>query len=64
MKWLLVERKPDVVYAGGMDHYLAKNGRETYDPGAALKFETREAAEAHRRHLPHPYHWVARTAED
>jgi hypothetical protein len=64
MKWMLVERKPDVVYAGGKDLYLAKDGGETHDQGCARTFDTREAAEAHRRHLPHPYGWVAVTAEN
>jgi hypothetical protein len=64
VRWMLVERKPDVIYAGRLDRYLSKNGEETYDRGSALTFETREAAEAHRRHLPHRYDWVATTAED
>lgn len=64
MRWLLVERKPGVVYAGCQDLYLDRNGAETSDPGMALTFETREAAEAHRRHLKHPYDWVATAAEN
>jgi len=59
MRWILVERKPDVVYAGCPDLYLGKDGSETIDPARALTFESREAAEAHRRKLDHPYHWVA-----
>lgn len=62
MRWLLVERKPDVVYAGRANVYLDLNGGETSDPGMALTFQTREAAEAHRRHLKRPYDWVATTA--
>jgi hypothetical protein len=61
MKWMLVERKPDVVYAGRDNLYLGEHGTETNDPQSALKFATREAAEAHRRHLKHPYDWVATT---
>ncbi|WP_045836013.1 hypothetical protein [Hyphomicrobium sp. 99] len=59
MRWLLVERKPDVVYAGLQDIYLTKNDIGTSDRGTALTFATREAAEDHRRHLKHPYNWVA-----
>jgi len=56
---MLVERKPDVVYAGRPDLYLGKDDAETQDFSRALTFETREAAEAHRRKLRHPYDWVA-----
>ena len=59
MRWMLIERKPDVVYAGRADLYLAKDGTGTNDADWALTFETREAAEAHRRTLTHPYDWVA-----
>lgn len=59
MRWMLVERKPDVVYAGRSDIYLGKDGGGTNDRTRALTFETREAAEAHRRGLRHPYDWVA-----
>ncbi len=59
MRWMLVERKPDVVYAGRPDLYLGGDGAETHDRNRALTFETREAAEAHRRRLRHPYDWVA-----
>jgi hypothetical protein len=59
MRWMLVERKPDIVYAGRADLYLGKHDAETEDITCALKFETREAAEAHRRALRHPYDWVA-----
>ncbi|MBY0559488.1 hypothetical protein [Hyphomicrobium sp.] len=62
MRWLLVERKPDVVYAGRRAVYLGLNDEETSDPATALTFQTREAAEAHRRHLKRPYDWVTTTA--
>jgi hypothetical protein len=62
MRWLLVERKPDVVYAGRHDVYLGPNGEETSDPTMAMTFQTREAAEAHRRRLKRPYDWVTTTA--
>ncbi|MGO4685923.1 hypothetical protein [Hyphomicrobium sp. 2TAF46] len=58
MRWLLVERKPDVVYAALQDIYLAENDTRTHDRGLALTFATREAAEDHRRHLKHRYDWV------
>jgi hypothetical protein len=64
VRWMLVERKPGVIHAGRLDRYLSKNGEQTYDRGSALTFETREAAEAYRRLLPHRYAWVATTAED
>ncbi|MBS0232124.1 MAG: hypothetical protein JSR99_01420 [Proteobacteria bacterium] len=63
MRWMLVERKPDVVYAGRPDLYLGKDDAETTDRARALTFESREAAEAHRRRLDHPYDWVATTTE-
>lgn len=59
MRWMLVERKPDVVYAGRPDLYLGKDGGETNDRSRAMTFESREAAEAYRRRLCHPYDWVA-----
>ncbi|CAA2140675.1 hypothetical protein [Hyphomicrobium sp. ghe19] len=62
MRWLLTDRKPDVVYAGRQHVYLDRNGAETSDPSAALTFETRGAAEAHRRKLKRPYDWVTTTA--
>lgn len=58
MRWMLVERKPDVVYAGRPDLYLGQDGAETPDRANALTFPSRDAAEAHRRRLPHPYDWV------
>jgi hypothetical protein len=61
---MLVERKPDVVYAGRPDLYLDRNGAETEDPDRAATFETREAAEARRRSLKHPYDWVAMSTSD
>jgi hypothetical protein len=63
MKWMLVERKPDVVYAGRPDLFLDPDGAETLDRNLALTFETRGAAEAHRRRLHHPYDWVATSTE-
>lgn len=62
MKWMLVERKPDVVYAGGKEIYLAPEGKEVSDVDQALTFATRQEAEEHRRTLKHRYHWVAVTA--
>lgn len=62
MRWMLVERKPDVVHVGA-EIFLAGNGDQTEDRGQAMVFETREAAEAHRRRLLHPYHWVASSTD-
>jgi hypothetical protein len=59
MKWMLVERKPGVVYSAGTNTYLGKNNAEIKDVGLALTFETRAAAEAHRRTLKQRYQWVA-----
>lgn len=64
MKWMLVERKPDVIYANGQEIYLGNGGSETKKLREALRFPTREAAEAHRRTLKHRYHWVSVTAPD
>ncbi|MBN9246695.1 MAG: hypothetical protein J0I81_04465 [Hyphomicrobium sp.] len=58
MRWLLVERKPDVVYAALQEIYLDKNDTRTSDRSMALTFPTREAAEDHRRHLKQRYDWV------
>ncbi len=63
MRWMLVERKPDVVYAGAEDVYLGKDGVETTDAARALTCAMREAAEAHRRTLPRRYDWVAMSAK-
>ncbi len=62
MRWILVERKPDVIYAGGQETYLGDGDAEVSSSELALTFETREAAEAHRRTLKHRYFWVAITA--
>jgi hypothetical protein len=59
MKWMLIERKPDVIYSGSQEVYLGANDTEVSDLERAVTFETREAAEAHRRQLKHRYHWVA-----
>ncbi|RUO99308.1 MAG: hypothetical protein EKK30_08235 [Hyphomicrobium sp.] len=56
---MLVERKPDVVYAGRPDIYFGQDGDGTEARDEAMVFETREAAEAYRRKLAHPYDWVA-----
>lgn len=61
MKWMLVERKPDVVYSGGQETYLGADDREVFDTALAKTFDTRQDAEAHRRNLKHRYHWVAVT---
>lgn len=64
MKWMLVERKPDVVYANGEQTYLGPNNTEIRNPAAAMTFATREAAEAHRRTLKQRYNWVAVSSGD
>lgn len=61
MKWMLVERKPDVVYPGGHEIYLGNDGAEVSDTALAMTFDTRQDAEAHRRTLQNRYHWVAAT---
>ena len=61
MRWILVERKPDVIYAGKQEVYLGENDAKTPDPDLALTFDTREAAETHRRTLKHRYEWVTIT---
>lgn len=61
MKWMLVERKPDVIYSGGKEIYLGTANSEVSDLDLAMTFETRQEAEAHRRTLKHRYHWVAIT---
>jgi hypothetical protein len=61
MKWMLVERKPDVIYSGGDEVYLGAANSEVADVDLAMTFETRQEAEAHRRTLKHRYHWVAVT---
>jgi hypothetical protein len=62
MKWILVERKPDVVYQGGKDEiYLGADESAVSDITLAKTFDTRQEAEAHRRTLKHRYDWVAST---
>lgn len=63
MKWMLVERKPDVIFTG-QETYLGENDTEILNAALAVTFATREAAEAHRRKLTHPYYWVAISAAD
>jgi hypothetical protein len=64
MKWILVERKPDVVYPAGEEIYLGADDKEVSDVRLAMTFATRQEAEAHRRSLKHRYDWVAATAPD
>lgn len=64
MKWMLVERRPDTIVAAGEEKYLGSNDTPTQDPASAARFETRQAAETHRRRLKHPYNWVAISASD
>jgi hypothetical protein len=59
MKWMLVERRPDVIYSGTRQTYLGANDAKTSNSASAVTFATREAAETHRRSLKHPYNWVA-----
>lgn len=61
MKWMLIERKPDVIYPGGKEIYLGAGDTEVSDIEQALTFDTRQDAEAYRRTLKHRYHWVAAT---
>jgi hypothetical protein len=61
MKWMLVERKPDVIYSGGTEIYLGKDNSGVQDVDAAMTFATRQEAEEHRRTLGNRYHWVAIT---
>ena len=63
MKWMLVERKPGVVLAGRQENYLGPAGEAVPNTARAARFESREAAEAHRRTLKHPYNWVTIAAE-
>jgi hypothetical protein len=63
MRWILIERRPDVVYcARGQETYLGKDGTAVKDVALAMTFATREAAEAHRRTLKHRYNWVSVSA--
>jgi hypothetical protein len=61
MKWMLVERKPDVIYSGSKEIYLGTANSSVSDVAQAMTFATRQEAEAHRRTLKHRYHWVAVT---
>ncbi len=61
MKWMLVERKPDVIYSGGKETYLGTGDSAFSDVDLAMTFATRQEAEAHRRTLTQRYHWVAVT---
>ena len=54
MKWMLVERRPDVIYSSTRQTYLGANDVGTPTPASAVTFPTREAAETHRRTLKHP----------
>jgi len=62
MKWMLVERKPDVIYAGGKEVYLGPGDKAVSDAELALTFATRQEAEGYRRTLKQRYHWVAITS--
>ena len=59
MKWMLAERRPDVIYSSTRQTYLGANDVGTPTPASAVTFTTREAAETHRRTLKHPYNWVS-----
>jgi hypothetical protein len=59
MKWMLVERKPDVIYAGDREVYLGAGNCSVSDLDQAMTFATRHDAEVHRRTLVQRYHWVA-----
>jgi hypothetical protein len=59
MKWMLVERKPGVIYSGGKDVYLGAGDSKVSDLDAAVTFVTRQQAEEHRRTLKQRYDWVA-----
>jgi hypothetical protein len=61
MKWMLVERKPDVIYSGSKEIYLGAANSSVSDVAQAMTFATRQEAEVHRRTLKHRYHWVAVT---
>lgn len=63
MKWMLVERRPGIVLAGTQESYLGTNDEVVPNTAQAARFESREAAEAHRRKLKNPYNWVTVGAE-
>jgi hypothetical protein len=62
MKWALIQRKPGALYSSGPQIYLGVNDDDVSTPASAKTFATRDAAEAHRRTLKHPYDWVAVSA--
>lgn len=64
MRWMLAERKPGVLLSPGQELYLGKNDEGVPNTAHAVRFESREAAEAHRRKLKHPYNWVTISAAD
>jgi hypothetical protein len=64
MKWILVERKPDVIFSPASAMYLGAGDALTGNAASALAFETRELAEAHRRRLKRPYNWVTISVDD
>ncbi len=63
MRWMLVERRPDTILAQREETFLSMDDGHTQDAAQAKKFETRQAAESHRRKLKHPYNWVAVSAD-
>jgi hypothetical protein len=62
MKWALIQKKPGALYSSRPEIYLGANDEEVSTPASAKTFATRDAAEAHRRKLKHPYDWVAVSA--
>lgn len=64
MKWILVERRPDTIVDVNEQIYVGADNGMTQDTAQAVRFETRQAAETHRRKLKHPYNWVAISADD
>lgn len=64
MKWMLAERKPGVLVSAAQERYLGQNDLAVPDTVHAVRFDSRETAEAHRRKLKHPYNWVTVSASD
>jgi hypothetical protein len=64
MKWMLAERKPGVLASAAQEHYLGRDDAAVPDTANAVRFDSRETAEAHRRKLKHPYNWVTVSASD